>query len=39
MNGDDICEEGLLTEAERNLLGQRIFLNDFVFEGTGQSLR
>ena len=30
---DDICEEAALTEIERNLLGQRIFLNDYVFEG------
>ena len=30
---DDICKEAALTEVERNLLGQRIFLNDFIFEG------
>ena len=36
---DDICEEALLTEVERNLLGQRIFLNDFVFEGTADTPR
>ena len=30
---DDICEEADLTEVERNLFGQRIFLNDFIFEG------
>ena len=31
---DDICKEAVLTEVEHNLLGQRIFLNDFIFEGT-----
>ena len=36
---DDICEEAALTDVERNLFGQRIFLNDFVFEGTAESLR
>ena len=36
---DDICEEAALTDIERNLFGQRIFLNDFVFEGTAESLR
>ncbi len=35
---DDICEEAALTEVERNLLGQRIFLNDYVFEGTAEGL-
>ncbi len=35
---DDICEEAELTAVERNLLGQRIFLNDYVFEGTAESL-
>ena len=30
---DDICEEAELTEIERNLFGQRLFLNDFIFEG------
>ena len=36
---DDICEEAALTDVERNLFGQRIFLNDFVFEGAAESLR
>lgn len=36
---DDICEEAALTDVERSLFGQRIFLNDFVFEGTAVSLR
>jgi serine/threonine-protein kinase HipA len=36
---DDICEEAELTEVERNLFGQRIFLNDFAFEGAPQSLQ
>ena len=31
---DDICEEAALTEVERNLFGQRIFLNDYICEGT-----
>ena len=35
---DDICEEAALTEVERNLFGQRIFLNDFIFEGTAEGL-
>lgn len=30
---DDTCEEAQLTTVERNLFGQRMFLNDFVFEG------
>ena len=30
---DDICEEAALSEIERNLFVQRIFLNDYVFEG------
>lgn len=30
---DDTCEEVQLTTVERNLFGQRMFLNDFVFEG------
>ena len=33
---DDICKEATLTEVERNLFGQRIFLNDYVFEGTAE---
>ena len=36
---DDICEEAAVTEVERNLFGQRIFLNDFVFEGAAEDLR
>ena len=35
----DICEEAALTEVERNLFGRRIFLNDYIFEGTGEGLR
>lgn len=30
---DDTCEEAQLTTVECNLFGQRMFLNDFVFEG------
>lgn len=36
---DDICEEAELTEVERNLFGQRIFLNDFIFEGGPEDVR
>ena len=36
---DDICEEAALTEVERNLFGQRLFLNDFIFEGPAKGLR
>ena len=36
---DDICAEAALTEVERNLFGQRIFLNDFIFEGAPEDLR
>ncbi len=35
---DDMCEEAALTEVERNLYGQRIFLNDCIFEGTAEGL-
>ena len=35
---DDICQEAALTEVERDLLGQRIFLNDYIFEGTAERL-
>ena len=35
---DGICEEAALTEVERNLFGQRIFLNDYIFEGTAEGL-
>ena len=33
---DDICEEAALTKVERNLFGRRIFLNDYIFEGTAE---
>ena len=36
---EDICEQAALTEVERNLFGQRIFLNDFIFEGAPEGLR
>ncbi len=36
---DDICEEADLTEVERKLFGQRIFLNDFIFEGAPKSFQ
>ena len=36
---DDICEEAALTEVERNLFGQRIFLNDYIFAGAPEGLR
>ena len=35
---DDICDEAALSEVERNLFGQRIFLNDYIFEGTAEGL-
>ena len=35
---DDICEEAALSEVERNLFDQRIFLNDYVFEGMAEDL-
>ena len=35
----DICKEAELTEVDRNLFGQRIFLNDFIFEGSAAGLR
>ncbi len=35
---DDICEEAALTEVERNLFGRRIFLNDYIFEGSVEGL-
>ena len=35
---DKICEEAALTEVERNLFGQRIFLNDYIFEGAAEGL-
>ena len=36
---DDICEQARLTEVERNLFSQRVFLNDFIFEGVPHSLQ
>ena len=36
---DDICKEAELTEVERKLFGQRLFLNDFIFEGVTEGLR
>ncbi|MCY4393586.1 MAG: HipA domain-containing protein, partial [Rhodospirillaceae bacterium] len=36
---DGICEEAALTEVDRNLFGQRIFLNAYIFEGTAEGLR
>ena len=35
---DDICNEAELSEVERNLFGQRMFLNDSVFEVTAEGL-
>ncbi|TXS92193.1 type II toxin-antitoxin system HipA family toxin [Parahaliea maris] len=35
----DICEEAELTTVERNLFGQRMFLNEFVFEGAPVGLQ
>ena len=36
---DDICGEAALTEIERNLFGQRMFLNDSIFEGMAKGPR
>ena len=36
---DDICKEAGLTEVERNLFGERMFLNDFIYEGTAAGLQ
>ena len=36
---DDICKEAELSEVERNMFGQRIFMNDFIFEGAPEGLR
>ena len=36
---DDICNDAALTEVERKLFGQRMFLNDFIFEGAAEGLR
>ena len=35
---DEICEEATLPEVESNLFRQRMFLNDYVFEGTEREL-
>ena len=35
---DEICEEARLTEIERNLFGQRFFMNAYAFEGTTEGL-
>ena len=35
---DEICEEAALTEVERGLFGQRMFLNDFIFEAAAEGL-
>ncbi len=35
---DDICKEAELSEVDRNLFGQRMFLNDSIFEGTAEDL-
>ena len=35
---DDMCEEAALTEVERGLFGQRIFLNSGIFEGMAEGL-
>ena len=36
---DDVCNEAKLTEVERNLFGQRMFLNDYIFENAPEDLR
>ena len=36
---DAICNEAGLTDVERKLFGQRIFLNDFIFEGMAEGPR
>ncbi|WP_376696180.1 type II toxin-antitoxin system HipA family toxin [Wenzhouxiangella sp. EGI_FJ10305] len=36
---DDICKEADLNEVERNLFGERIFLNEFAFEGAPEGLQ
>ncbi|APZ42717.1 type II toxin-antitoxin system HipA family toxin [Acidihalobacter ferrooxydans] len=35
---NDICQEADLTEVERNLFEQRLFLNEFIFEGAPEGL-
>ncbi len=36
---DPICKEARLTEFERNLFGQHLFLNDFIYEGAAEGLQ
>jgi serine/threonine-protein kinase HipA len=36
---NDMCDEAALNEVERNLFGQRIFFNPFIFEGAPERLR
>lgn len=36
---DEICEEAALATVERNLFEQRIFLDDFIFEGAPDDVR
>lgn len=36
---DDVCKEAALNEVERNLFGQRIFVNPYIFEGTPKRLQ
>ncbi len=36
---DHVCKEAALTEVERNLFAQRMFLNDFIFEGAAEGVR
>lgn len=33
----DICDEAALTEVERNLFDQRIFLNNYIFDGMSKT--
>lgn len=35
---DAVCDDAKLTPTDRNLLSQRMFLNDFVFEGAPKSI-
>ena len=28
-----MCEEAALTDIDRNLLGRRVFINDYIYEG------
>ncbi len=36
---DDVCAEAALSEVERNMFEQRIFLNPYIFEGAPKRLR